>query len=182
MKTINSKIHIQSLAGLVEEEVAKIMEPGTAIGFDFKVISWNVRGLGRKEKRKVVRKLVLKFKPTMLFLQETKLGTFNSGIIRSLDGNLLTRDVGVEAEGVSSGLISMWNEEHFEVKGPNPFRFFNGWLEEKVMMKEAMKDWKCCNVAESISVSLAAKIKAFKSSMKNWLKVNKKDSSSSKDI
>ena len=31
-------------------------------------ISWNVRGLGRKDKRRVVRNLVRNFKPSVLFL------------------------------------------------------------------------------------------------------------------
>ena len=34
----------------------------------------------------------------------------DSGIISSLGGNLLTRGIGVEAEGASGGLITLWNE------------------------------------------------------------------------
>ena len=31
-------------------------------------LSWNVRGLGRREKRRMVKNLVLKHKPMLLFL------------------------------------------------------------------------------------------------------------------
>lgn len=70
-------------------------------------LSWNIRGLGRSEKRKIVRKLVLKFRPMVLFLKETKLRIFDSSIIRSLGGDLLTKGVGVEVEGASGGLITL---------------------------------------------------------------------------
>jgi exonuclease III len=38
-----------------------------------KVVSWNVRGLGRVEKRKEVRNLVREKHPHIVCLQETKL-------------------------------------------------------------------------------------------------------------
>jgi exonuclease III len=38
-----------------------------------KVISWNVRGLGRVDKRKEVRNLVREKNPLIVCLQETKL-------------------------------------------------------------------------------------------------------------
>ena len=62
------------------------------------------------ENRRIVKNLVLKHKPMMLFLQETKLGAFDSSVIKSLGGGRLRRGeerrgVGVEAMGVSGGLI-----------------------------------------------------------------------------
>ncbi|KAK3221691.1 hypothetical protein Dsin_008716 [Dipteronia sinensis] len=64
----------------------------------------------------MVRKVVSRYKPIILFIQETKLRKFDNGVVRSLGGNLLTRGIGVEAEGVSGGLISLWNDESFTVK------------------------------------------------------------------
>ncbi|KAK2637510.1 hypothetical protein Ddye_032302 [Dipteronia dyeriana] len=49
----------------------------------------------------MVRKAVLRFKPIVLFVQETKLSSFDSGVIRSLYGNLLSIGIGVEADGAS---------------------------------------------------------------------------------
>ncbi|KAK2663064.1 hypothetical protein Ddye_001638 [Dipteronia dyeriana] len=62
-------------------------------------ISWKIRGLGRVEKRRVVRNLVVNNKPTFLFIQESKLNYFDSRIIKSLGGSLLTKEVGVNVNG-----------------------------------------------------------------------------------
>ncbi|KAK3175726.1 hypothetical protein Dsin_032613 [Dipteronia sinensis] len=79
-------------------------------------ISWNIRGLGKAEKKRAVRCLVEKHKPIMLFLQETKLSSFDNRLVRILRGSVLNRGMGVEAEGASGGLLSLWNEDLFEVK------------------------------------------------------------------
>ncbi|KAK3219401.1 hypothetical protein Dsin_013371 [Dipteronia sinensis] len=78
-------------------------------------ISWNVRGLGKCEKRKVVCRMVAKYKLVVVFLQETKLSVFDSSVIRSQRGAVLTRGVWVDAEGASGGLITLWNEDRFMV-------------------------------------------------------------------
>ena len=77
------------------------------------VISCNVRGLGMTDKRRVVRDLVKKFKPVVLFLQETKLSSFNNSIVNSIGGGWLTKGIGVEAEGSAGGIITLWNEDLF---------------------------------------------------------------------
>ena len=38
-----------------------------------KIISWNIRGLGRSEKKRAVRRLCLKEKLSMALIQESKL-------------------------------------------------------------------------------------------------------------
>lgn len=75
----------------------------------------NVKGLGRREKRRVVKSLVFKHKPMLVFLQETKLSSFDSSILFSIGGSWLGREVGVDAVGVAGGLISMWNKDQFNV-------------------------------------------------------------------
>ncbi|KAK3189920.1 hypothetical protein Dsin_029481 [Dipteronia sinensis] len=77
------------------------------------VLSWNARGLGRLEKRRVVRSWVTNFKPVLLFIQESKLAVFDSVVIRSLGWTTLSRGMGVEAVGSAGGLISLWNEDLF---------------------------------------------------------------------
>ncbi|KAK3221173.1 hypothetical protein Dsin_015143 [Dipteronia sinensis] len=77
--------------------------------------SWNIRGLGREEKRKVVLNLVKEHKPMVLFLQETKLNYFDNSVINSLGGRYLTRGMGVEADGSAGGLVSLWNDDLFTV-------------------------------------------------------------------
>ncbi|OMO58103.1 hypothetical protein CCACVL1_25585 [Corchorus capsularis] len=63
-------------------EVEKTLEVGSKLGIDFGedrnlliqalIATWNIRGIGRKEKRNAVRKLVFKEKLDMIHLQETK--------------------------------------------------------------------------------------------------------------
>ncbi|KAK2654984.1 hypothetical protein Ddye_008036 [Dipteronia dyeriana] len=77
---------------------------------------WNIRGLGKVEKRRKVKSVILNHKLAIVFLQETKLAMFDSGIIRSLDGFALTRGVAVDAEGSTGGLITLWNEEAVTIK------------------------------------------------------------------
>ncbi|KAK3198971.1 hypothetical protein Dsin_022386 [Dipteronia sinensis] len=98
----------------IEEEIAKVVETGTALGFDFsnnekemvEVITsretndktrFNTerRGLGKNEKRRMVRGWVKSVNP--------------------LGGTQLLRGVGVNAKGKAGGLISLWNETRFEV-------------------------------------------------------------------
>ena len=79
------------------------------------VLSWNIRGLGRKDKRRVVRNLVKEIKPTVLFLQETKLDFFDRSIVSSLGGGWLSKGMGMESQGSAGGVISLWNEDHFSV-------------------------------------------------------------------
>ncbi|KAK2640371.1 hypothetical protein Ddye_028166 [Dipteronia dyeriana] len=51
----------------------------------------------------------------MLFIQESKLNTFDSRTIASLGGPVLTKGVGVEVEWSAGGLISLWDENLFTV-------------------------------------------------------------------
>ncbi|KAK2640723.1 hypothetical protein Ddye_022486 [Dipteronia dyeriana] len=68
---------------------------------------------GRGEKRRTVRDLVSFHKPMVFFIQESKLNSFDNITIVSLSGSLLTKGVGVEAEG----LISIWDENLFKCRG-----------------------------------------------------------------
>ncbi|KAI9169681.1 hypothetical protein LWI28_015990 [Acer negundo] len=74
-------------------------------------ISWNVRGLGRCEKKKKVRCLVKTYNLVMVFIQESKIVNFNYGIIRSLEGTVLSKGVRVDADGRAGGLILLWNDK-----------------------------------------------------------------------
>ncbi|KAK3228488.1 hypothetical protein Dsin_000369 [Dipteronia sinensis] len=81
-------------------------------------ISWNVRGMGRAEKRCAVCKLVKKLKPSFLLLQESKVSSVDYRLIKLLGGGVLTKGMIIDAVGSSGGrgLISIWNEEAFSTK------------------------------------------------------------------
>ncbi|KAI9198487.1 hypothetical protein LWI28_016722 [Acer negundo] len=79
------------------------------------ILPWNVKGLGKWEKRRVVRHLVESVKPSILFLQETKLKQCNCKLISSVGGFCLLNGVAVNASGSSGGLLSLWNADLFKV-------------------------------------------------------------------
>ncbi|KAK2662892.1 hypothetical protein Ddye_001466 [Dipteronia dyeriana] len=64
--------------------------------------------------------------------------------------------------------------------GPSPFSFVNSWLQLRDLMNEALMVWKETKKEGTTRVSLAAKVKASKCRVKNWIKENKKKCSRTK--
>ena len=78
-----------------------------------KLVTWNVRGLGRPEKKRAVRRLISKRRCDMLFIQESKLEVVNPRFWHFLaDHGPLSGDF-VSSIGVVGGLITLWNEKFF---------------------------------------------------------------------
>ena len=50
---------------------------GDCSSFVMKLVTWNVRGLGRLEKKKAIRRLFSKRRYDMIFIQESKLEAIN---------------------------------------------------------------------------------------------------------
>lgn len=75
------------------------------------IISPNVRGLGKPEKGRAVRKLVKNHKADCLILQETKVASDVDTIIGEVWGNHEYAWNWILLIGTSGGLISVWNEE-----------------------------------------------------------------------
>ncbi|KAK0598705.1 hypothetical protein LWI29_037213 [Acer saccharum] len=59
--------------------------------------------------------MVLNHRAMVLFLQETKLKSFDSRTVCSLGGSILNKGIGVAAIGLSGGLLSLWDDNFFEV-------------------------------------------------------------------
>ena len=78
-------------------------------------LSWNVRGLGKSFKRRSVKKLVLDRKINFLMIQESKLEVVNGITKASLWGSSAGGMESVPSRGASGGLISIWDEEFFEI-------------------------------------------------------------------
>ncbi|XVF78918.1 hypothetical protein PTKIN_Ptkin14bG0176700 [Pterospermum kingtungense] len=97
---------------------------GAALGFEYsrnqaqlvEIVSWNVRGLGRVEKKKVVRKLFSKVKFDFMVLQETKIKELSPRFHRWLWENEPVLSEVVLSEGNAGGLISCWREEFFTLE------------------------------------------------------------------
>ncbi|XP_039035964.1 uncharacterized protein LOC120172619 [Hibiscus syriacus] len=77
---------------------------------------WNVRGLGRRVKARAIRRFVQEKKPTILFLQESKLEVASPLLVRKMGGKILTGAVVVPVVGSVGGLITLWNQKDFVVK------------------------------------------------------------------
>ena len=49
-----------------------------------KILSWNVRGLNDRNKRKLIKALISSHKVDLVCLQETKMSEMSLGVVRSL--------------------------------------------------------------------------------------------------
>ncbi|GMJ09606.1 hypothetical protein HRI_004629800 [Hibiscus trionum] len=78
------------------------------------LITWNIRGLCRWEKKVVVRKLVTRTKSKIVFLQETKLRSVEVKTISQLCGRRCNFEFKFSASvGAAGGLISCWDSSFF---------------------------------------------------------------------
>ncbi|KAK2665494.1 hypothetical protein Ddye_004068 [Dipteronia dyeriana] len=64
----------------------------------------------------MVRGLMRRLKPEIMFLQESKLKVFDSRVISSAGGSWLSKGVGIEVVGASGDLITLWSEDFFKVE------------------------------------------------------------------
>ena len=67
-----------------------------------KIVTWNVRGLGRPKKKRAVRRLFSQRKCDMIFIQESKLEAVDSRLWHGPQAGEFVSSV-----GAAGGLISM---------------------------------------------------------------------------
>ena len=82
-----------------------------------KIRSWNVRGLGRLAKRRKIRKILHERAVDMALLQETKPLSVANLRIKSLWPRDKREFMSVDAAGLSSGLICIWDPDVFHLSG-----------------------------------------------------------------
>lgn len=88
-----------------------------------KLITYNIRGLGGRVKKKEIKDMVRDQKPDMLCLQETKM----EGVDRRMSSSLWEGDdfdwACKDVVGRSGGLLAIWKKDCFELQsifcGPN---------------------------------------------------------------
>ncbi|XP_028054758.1 uncharacterized protein LOC114258955 [Camellia sinensis] len=80
------------------------------------ILSWNVRGLRRPEKRRKIKNLVRERKIDVLLLQETKRSKVDDKFLKSLWPWEELESMEVGAEGSAGGLLCLWNPKIFELK------------------------------------------------------------------
>jgi exonuclease III len=80
-----------------------------------KIVSWNVRGLGRLDKRKEVCKLVREKNPFIVCLQETKVQNCDDLLSRSLWGSSSLCYSFRPSVGSSGGLLTLWDTSEVDI-------------------------------------------------------------------
>ena len=81
-----------------------------------KMLSWNIRGLGRREKRNRLRKLIRDNEIDVVLIQETKKEVISKEIVRSVWPDMEFDYLEVGARGYSGGLLCIWNEKRFRLE------------------------------------------------------------------
>lgn len=74
-----------------------------------KILSYNVRGLGRAEKRREVQRLVREKKPWVVCIQETKLEVVDDFLCRSLWGSSAVGFSFKPSVGAAGGILTLWD-------------------------------------------------------------------------
>ncbi|XP_028105623.1 uncharacterized protein LOC114304685 [Camellia sinensis] len=82
-----------------------------------KILSWNVRGLGRPEKRGNIKSLVRERCVDVLFLQETKRSSMDDHFVKTIWPYEELEFLLVDLEGSAGGLLCIWKPQVFELKG-----------------------------------------------------------------
>ncbi|GMJ04401.1 hypothetical protein HRI_004109300 [Hibiscus trionum] len=77
--------------------------------------SWNIRGYGKAEKKRSIRRMISNERPKFILLQETKYSNLLDEVVRDLCGKFSSFDVKcIPPIGLSGGLCSIWNSEIFK--------------------------------------------------------------------
>ncbi|GMI75114.1 hypothetical protein HRI_001180700 [Hibiscus trionum] len=80
---------------------------------DFFVLSWNIRGVRRREKKKAIRDSCRRCKANFLFLQETKVESIQLADVRKIWPRNNSDFAVSPACGSAGGLLSIWDKEFF---------------------------------------------------------------------
>ena len=90
----------------------------------FRIVSWNVRGLGDSDKCRIMRELFSNAKPNIFCIQESKLADFS--LFKSqtfLPRHLSSSLVSVNVDGTRGGLITAWDPTLFTLTSNSSNQF-----------------------------------------------------------
>ena len=77
-----------------------------------KILSWNVRGLGRGDRRLVVNELICNNKVQIALIQESKIASMTMRIVREVWGSKFVKWVTLEMVGSTGGILMLWDSRH----------------------------------------------------------------------
>lgn len=75
------------------------------------ILSWNVRGRGTLERRRLVQELVCRLSPEIVILQETKLERMERDTVRSLCHFSNVGWVTLPSIGAAGRIVLFWNKD-----------------------------------------------------------------------
>lgn len=78
-----------------------------------KIMAWNVRGLGRQERRCRVRNVIKERRVDVMLIQKTKRSSVDKQFVKSIWPWDRMAFIAVDADGSSGGLLSIWNPDMF---------------------------------------------------------------------
>ena len=82
-----------------------------------KILSWNVRGVNDRNKRRLIKTLISSLKVDLVCLQETKMSEMSIGVVRSLGvGRFLEWGV-LNVRGAAGGVLVFWDNRVLELIG-----------------------------------------------------------------
>ncbi|OMO92976.1 reverse transcriptase [Corchorus capsularis] len=102
---------------IIYREAEKTFDVSSDLGLQFceeksQIVS---RGLGRREKRKAMKSLVVRCQADFLLLQESKLENVDDRSLNSIWGNNKFESRVAPAVGPAGGLISIWDKDFFDL-------------------------------------------------------------------
>lgn len=104
------------------------------------IVNYNIRGLGKREKRRDVRELIRKVRTDICCLQESKLEVVTKRTVKALLGKANCEWDFAESEGSSGGIITLWN--------PSVFCKISSWSTKEMLIINGylVEDGKNCTV------------------------------------
>ncbi|KAL7247789.1 hypothetical protein ACSBR2_002659 [Camellia fascicularis] len=80
-----------------------------------KLMSWNIKGLGRSEKRRKIRNIVQQRMVDVLFLQETKKTGVSEELVKSVWPYDDMKYMSIDVDGLSGGILCVWKSSVFSL-------------------------------------------------------------------
>ncbi|KAL7181638.1 hypothetical protein ACSBR1_040519 [Camellia fascicularis] len=80
------------------------------------MLSWNIRGTGRQEKRGKIRNILKERNVDVAFFQETKKSVVADKDVRAMWARNKMEYTAVDSEGLAGGLLCIWDPEVFQLK------------------------------------------------------------------
>ena len=74
-----------------------------------RILSWNVRGVNDKDKRRLIKNVIKSQKVDLVCLQETKIQEMSNGMVRSLGIGRCLEWRALNSRGATRGFVVFWD-------------------------------------------------------------------------